>query len=119
MGGGITDANALEWINAGADKVIVTSYLFIDAKFSLDRLRSLSSRVGKDRLVVDVSCRKRGNHWIVAMNKWQTMTDMKVTKGKLCFSLSIAHLQKPSKCLQNIAVNFSFMQQTLKAYVAV
>ncbi|TIB81123.1 Phosphoribosylformimino-5-aminoimidazole carboxamide ribotide isomerase [Wallemia mellicola] len=83
VGGGITDQNAAEWIEAGAEKVIVTSYLFPEAKFSLERLKSVSEAVGKDRLVVDVSCRRRDDKWIVAMNKWQTLTDMEVTKDTL------------------------------------
>lgn len=61
----------------------MTSYLFPGAKFSLERLQAISESVGKDRLVVDVSCRKRGAEWIVAMDKWQTMTDMKVNKESL------------------------------------
>ena len=29
------------------------------------------------------SCRRRGDKWFVAMNRWQTITDMEVTKGCL------------------------------------
>lgn len=29
------------------------------------------------------SCRKKNNKWVVAMDKWQKMTDMEVNKGKL------------------------------------
>ncbi|RPD67092.1 Phosphoribosylformimino-5-aminoimidazole carboxamide ribotide isomerase [Lentinus tigrinus ALCF2SS1-7] len=83
VGGGITAANAQEWIDAGAGKVIVTSYLFPDGKFSLERLQAVSSAVGKDKLVVDMSCRRRGDKWLVAMNKWQTITDMEVCKESL------------------------------------
>ncbi|KAF9780203.1 Phosphoribosylformimino-5-aminoimidazole carboxamide ribotide isomerase [Thelephora terrestris] len=83
IGGGITEANAKEWLDAGASKVIVTSYLFPGAKFSFERLERVSSVVGKDRLVVDVSCRKRGDRWFVAMNKWQDITDMEVSRGSL------------------------------------
>ncbi|KAI8329923.1 hypothetical protein BC941DRAFT_441617 [Chlamydoabsidia padenii] len=83
VGGGINLDNAQEWINAGASKVIVTSYLFPDSKFSLERLRELYRKVGKDKLVVDVSCRRSGNQWVVAMNKWQTLTDMVVNKETL------------------------------------
>ncbi|KAH8552986.1 hypothetical protein BGW37DRAFT_487959 [Umbelopsis sp. PMI_123] len=83
VGGGITVENAQKWIDFGADKVIVTSYLFPDAKFSLDRLKQLCETVGKDKLVVDVSCRRKENKWVVAMNKWQTMTDMEVNKETL------------------------------------
>ncbi|CAG8465783.1 2743_t:CDS:2 [Paraglomus occultum] len=91
IGGGISLDNAQRWISLGAEKaiifitldllnVIVTSYLFPDAKFSLDRLKALSDEVGKDRLVVDISCRKQDAKWFVAMNKWQTITDMEVNK---------------------------------------
>ena len=76
----------------------MTSFLFPDAKFSLQRLKRISSVVGKDKLVVDVryeqdrsfgsrsqslydSCRRRGDKWFVAMNKWQDITDMEVSKG--------------------------------------
>ncbi|KAJ7180083.1 Phosphoribosylformimino-5-aminoimidazole carboxamide ribotide isomerase [Mycena crocata] len=83
VGGGISDKNAQEWLDAGASKVIVTSFLFPDGVFSLDRLKALSSAIGKDRLVVDVSCRKRGDSWFVAINKWQEMTDMQVSRESL------------------------------------
>ncbi|GBE83423.1 1-(5-phosphoribosyl)-5-[(5-phosphoribosylamino) methylideneamino] imidazole-4-carboxamide isomerase [Sparassis crispa] len=83
IGGGVTDRNCQEWLSAGASKVIVTSYLFPDGIFSLQRLQVISSLVGKDRLVVDVSCRKRGEKWLIAMNKWQKTTDMEVCKESL------------------------------------
>ncbi|PPR06964.1 hypothetical protein CVT26_004284 [Gymnopilus dilepis] len=83
IGGGINDKNAKSWIEAGASKVIVTSYLFPDGKFSLERLKAIAGAVGKDRLVVDVSCRRRGDQWLVAMNKWQDITDMSVSKESL------------------------------------
>lgn len=83
VGGGINADNAAEWLRRGAEKVIVTSYLFPDCKFSLSRLEALSGQVGKERLVVDVSCRKKADRWIVAMNRWQDMTDMEVNKQSL------------------------------------
>ncbi|RIB24913.1 Phosphoribosylformimino-5-aminoimidazole carboxamide ribotide isomerase [Gigaspora rosea] len=83
IGGGITLDNAREWIDAGADKVIITSYLFPDTKFSLSRLQEFCNKLGKERVVVDLSCRKQGNKWIVAMNKWQTITNMEVNKESL------------------------------------
>lgn len=83
VGGGINGDNASEWLQKGAEKVIVTSYLFPQCKFSLERLQDLNAQVGKQRLVVDVSCRKKGDRWIVAMNRWQDMTDMEVNKQSL------------------------------------
>jgi len=83
IGGGITVSNAKEWLDSGASKVIVTSYLFPDAKFSLDRLKAISEKVRPERLVVDLSCRRRENGWFVAMNKWQDITDTEVCKKTL------------------------------------
>jgi len=61
--------------------VIVTSYLFPDGKFALDRLEGLEKKVGREKLIVDISCRRREDGWVVAMNGWKTLTDMWVTKG--------------------------------------
>ncbi|EIW76110.1 Phosphoribosylformimino-5-aminoimidazole carboxamide ribotide isomerase [Coniophora puteana RWD-64-598 SS2] len=83
VGGGITEENAQAWLDAGASKVIVTSYLFPQARFSLQRLKVISHAVGKEKLVVDVSCRRREHGWFVAMNKWQDITDMEVCKESL------------------------------------
>ncbi|KAK6542524.1 Enzyme that catalyzes the fourth step in the histidine pathway [Orbilia ellipsospora] len=70
-------------LGRGEGSVIVTSYLFPNAKFSLERLEELSASIGKEKLVVDVSCRRRDDKWFVAMNKWQTITEMEVTKDTL------------------------------------
>ncbi|KAI4242185.1 MAG: hypothetical protein LQ352_007287 [Teloschistes flavicans] len=80
VGGGMTADNAKLWIEKGAEKVIITSYLFPDARFSLDRLEAVIKALDNDvqKLVIDLSCRKTGATWTVAMNKWQTLTDMKV-----------------------------------------
>ncbi|KAF8507604.1 Phosphoribosylformimino-5-aminoimidazole carboxamide ribotide isomerase [Gautieria morchelliformis] len=83
LGGGITDKNAVEWLTAGAEKIIVTSFLFPSSRFSLERLQHISSLVGKAHLVVDVSCRRKHDGWYVAMNKWQDITDMQVNKESL------------------------------------
>jgi len=86
VGGGITDKNAKEWIDAGAEKVIITSYLFPDGKFSQERLDAVLQALGgdKNKLVIDLSCRRRGEeNWYVAMNKWQTITDMEVTSESI------------------------------------
>lgn len=61
--------------------MIVTSYLFPDGRFSLERLRDLGEKVGKEKLVVDISCRKRDGGWVVAMNGWKTLTDTWVNQG--------------------------------------
>ncbi|EEA24491.1 Enzyme that catalyzes the fourth step in the histidine pathway [Talaromyces marneffei ATCC 18224] len=85
VAGGITDQNASYWIEQGAEKVIITSFLFPEGKFSLDRLKSVLSSLGNDtsKLVLDLSCRKKGNTWFVAMNRWQTITEMEITQESI------------------------------------
>ena len=69
VGGGIQPGNAQEYLDAGASHVIVTSWLFPDGHLNLNRLQELSSLVGKERLVVDLSCRRVGEDWFVAINR--------------------------------------------------
>jgi len=80
LGGGITAGNAMQWIDAGASHVIVTSVLFDrDGRFLPDQLKAVVKAVDKKRLVIDLSCRKTDRGWTVAMNRWQTLTDLDVT----------------------------------------
>lgn len=81
IGGGINIDNAQDWLNLGASKVIVTSWLFPDGQFNLDRLRKFSEQVGRENLVVDLSCRAKESSWVVAIDKWQTRTDFHVNQG--------------------------------------
>jgi phosphoribosylformimino-5-aminoimidazole carboxamide ribotide isomerase len=84
IGGGIHASNAADWIEAGASHVIVTSWLFEDGeRFSGKRARELAAVVGPERLVIDLSCRRRGDRWVVATNRWQTLTDLEVTPATL------------------------------------
>ncbi|EON66551.1 1-(5-phosphoribosyl)-5-[(5-phosphoribosylamino)methylideneamino] imidazole-4-carboxamide isomerase [Coniosporium apollinis CBS 100218] len=85
VGGGITEKNAAQWIGWGAQKVIITSYLFPDGKFSSERLQAVLTALGndKEKLVIDLSCRRRGETWYVAMNKWQTITGMELNQDSI------------------------------------
>lgn len=84
VGGGISAANANSWLDAGASHVIVTSALFDkDGRFLTDTLDALVNAVGADRLVIDLSCRRTAQGWTVAMNRWQTLTDLNVTHATL------------------------------------
>ncbi len=84
IGGGISAANAGEWLDAGASHVIVTSALFDkEGGFLTETLDALVKAVGADRLVIDLSCRRTAHGWTVAMNRWQTLTDMEVTHATL------------------------------------
>lgn len=64
--------------------MIITSYLFPDGKFSLERLQAVLEALGNDKnkLVIDLSCRRKDSTWFVAMNKWQTLTDMELNQGR-------------------------------------
>jgi phosphoribosylformimino-5-aminoimidazole carboxamide ribotide isomerase len=84
IGGGIHEGNAAEWLDAGASHVIVTSALFdAEGKFLEDALRSLVREIGRDKLVIDLSCRRTADGWTVAMNRWQTLTELAVDHGTL------------------------------------
>ncbi|NJM36717.1 MAG: phosphoribosylformimino-5-aminoimidazole carboxamide ribotide isomerase [Akkermansiaceae bacterium] len=84
IGGGINETNAIEWLNAGASHVIVTSALFdANGKFLEDVLRSLASKIGREKLVIDLSCRRTADGWTVAMNRWQTLTNLRVDHATL------------------------------------
>lgn len=79
LGGGITPDNASFWLDHGASHVIVTSFIFEGENFSMERLREMTRAIGKERLVIDLSCRVCPNDgWKVAKNKWKTITDLPV-----------------------------------------
>jgi len=83
VGGGITPQNAAEFLDAGASHVIVTSYVFSRCRIEMDKLKALVKVVGKNRLVLDLSCRAReGQFWIVT-DRWQNFTDVAVTPATL------------------------------------
>lgn len=79
VGGGITAKNAQEFLNAGASHVIVTSYVFRDGRIDYERLAELVAAVGKERLVLDLSCRKRDGTYYIVTDRWQKFTEEKVT----------------------------------------
>jgi phosphoribosylformimino-5-aminoimidazole carboxamide ribotide isomerase len=87
IGGGLTGDNCLPYLDAGASHVIVTSWLFPGGVLSLERLDGLAGKIGKQRLVVDLSCRRRpgaageGDAWYVATDRWQTVTRVKLDEA--------------------------------------
>lgn len=83
VGGGLGEDNILPFLEAGASHVIVTSWLFPGGVFSAERLRRISAKAGKERLVVDLSCRRRGDGWYVATNRWQTVTAVRIEPALL------------------------------------
>jgi phosphoribosylformimino-5-aminoimidazole carboxamide ribotide isomerase len=83
VGGGINSANALKWLNAGASQIIVTSWIFVDGKLDMARLKELAGLVGKERLVLDLSCRIRDGKYYIVTDRWQTFTDLQVNDKTL------------------------------------
>jgi phosphoribosylformimino-5-aminoimidazole carboxamide ribotide isomerase len=84
LGGGVTAENAADYLEAGASHVIVTSFLFHpEGRFLEERLDELVRRVGREHLVIDLSCKATGSGWVVAMNRWQTLTDLVITPETL------------------------------------
>jgi phosphoribosylformimino-5-aminoimidazole carboxamide ribotide isomerase len=83
VGGGITPDNAQEYLDAGASHVIVTSYVFRDGRVDAERLQQMLDAVGRARLVLDLSCRKRGDSYWVVTDRWQRFSEVAITPETL------------------------------------
>lgn len=83
LGGGINAENAAEYIEKGASHVIVTSYVFKDGEINFNNLDRLVSAVGKDRLVLDLSCRKKDGSYYVVTDRWQNFTELELNEKSL------------------------------------
>ncbi len=79
VGGGITVWNASEYLDAGASHVIVTSYVFHDGRIDYERLQDLENTVGKEHLVLDLSCKKVDGAYRIVTDRWQKITEEVVT----------------------------------------
>jgi len=91
IGGGITAANAADWLDKGAAAVIVTSYVFQDGRIHEERLREIAAGVGRERLVLDLSCRKRGSDYYIVTDRWQKFTSVTVSEESLAYFASFCH----------------------------
>ena len=87
-GGGITDENAAYFIHKGASHVIVTSFVFSDGEIRYDRLERLRDAVGREHLVLDLSCRKKEGDYYVVTDRWQKFTKEKM-RGSLLKELEV------------------------------
>lgn len=83
IGGGIQEENAQEFLEAGASHVIVTSYVFQNGKIQMERLQRLSRKVGREHLVLDVSCRMRNGKYYIVTDRWQKFTEEIVNEQTL------------------------------------
>jgi phosphoribosylformimino-5-aminoimidazole carboxamide ribotide isomerase len=104
IGGGITAENGKEWLDYGASHVIVTSYVFSKGQIDYDRLQKLVQAVGKEHLVLDLSCRKRGDDYYIVTDRWQNFTDVIVSPSimeefsKLCDEFLIHAADVEGQC---------------------
>ncbi|MBK35504.1 MAG: phosphoribosylformimino-5-aminoimidazole carboxamide ribotide isomerase [Gemmatimonadetes bacterium] len=83
VGGGVTPQNAEAYLCGGASHVIVTSYVFHEGRVDESRLEDLVAAVGRERLVLDLSCRRRDDAYYVVTDRWQHFTDVAVDKTSL------------------------------------
>jgi len=104
IGGGITADNAKYWLDQGAAAIIVTSYVFSKGFIREERLKSLAGIVGRDRLVLDLSCRKRGGDYYIVTDRWQRFTRVIISSETLeylsryCFEFLIHAADVEGKC---------------------
>ena len=79
LGGGVNPENAADYLDAGASHVIVTSYVFKDGKISWENLDKMEKAVGREHMVLDLSCRKKDGRYYVVTDRWQKFTEVTVT----------------------------------------
>jgi phosphoribosylformimino-5-aminoimidazole carboxamide ribotide isomerase len=109
-GGGITPGNARYWLDQGAAAVIVTSYVFNKGKVFAERLKEMRDLVGRDRLVIDLSCRKIGDTYYVVTDRWQKFTTAEISPetldyfSRFCCEFLIHAADVEGKC-QGIAAD--------------
>ena len=84
LGGGVNTDNATEYLDAGASHVIVTSFVFRDGKLDEERLGELVKKIGKERIVLDLSCRRKddGKYYVVT-DRWQKWSDLALSQESL------------------------------------
>jgi phosphoribosylformimino-5-aminoimidazole carboxamide ribotide isomerase len=110
VGGGITPEHAQYWLDQGAAAVIVTSYVFQKGKVFAERLKEMRDLVGRDRLVIDLSCRKRDDSYYVVTDRWQKFTTAEISPetlnyfSRFCFEFLIHAADVEGKC-QGIAAD--------------
>lgn len=83
LGGGITADNAADYLSKGASHIIVTSYIFRDGQLHEQNLSKIVSETGKERLVIDLSCKEKDGKWYVVTNQWKTFSDFEVNEANI------------------------------------
>lgn len=105
LGGGISDVNAERWLEAGASHVIVTSHVFHDGQLDFERLERLRGLIGRECLVLDLSCRWKEDGYYVVTDRWQKFTQLRVSKellkelGTSCAEFLVHAVDVEGKCM--------------------
>lgn len=81
LGGGVCAENAASFLDMGASHVIVTSYAFSGGKIQWEHLERLKAEVGKEQVVLDLSCRKKDGAYFAVTDRWQKFTEEKISQG--------------------------------------
>ncbi len=104
IGGSINVDNAKFWLDQGALAVIVTSYVFKEGRIYEERLAEMKRVVGREKLVLDLSCQKKGDAYYVVTDRWQNFTDTKISRETLeyfsryCYEFLIHAADIEGKC---------------------
>lgn len=80
VGGGINSHNAKKFLDMGASHVIVTSFVFKNGEINEENLKKIIKAVGKDKLVLDLSCRKRDGKYFIVTDRWQSFTRVELSR---------------------------------------
>ncbi len=91
IGGGITAENAQSWLEKGASDVIVTSFVFHQGQVNEARLKEIAEIVGKENLVLDLSCRKQNGYYYIVTDRWQKFTSIKLDSQTLDYFAKYCH----------------------------
>ena len=83
LGGGVNDKNAKMWLDLGASHLIITSFVFKDGVVHLDRLNKISQLIGKKRLVLDLSCKKKDGKYFIVTDYWQKFSKVELSLKNL------------------------------------
>ena len=83
IGGGINSDNAAEFLDAGASHVIVTSFVFRNGRINQTNLKKLVRAVGKERIVLDLSCKRVGEEYMVVTDRWQKLSNVPLSEETL------------------------------------
>lgn len=83
IGGGMNADNAAFFLEKGASHIIVTSYVFREGRIDWDHLDQMVKAVGKDHLVLDLSCRRRDEGYYIVTDRWQKFTQVPLNRETL------------------------------------